>query len=107
MLLIASSGIAIGNSLVTPTLNSLASKSIAPAFQGRILGAMASVASLARIIGPMLGGFLLGRDHEQDVYYGKTVYWASGTVMLIALALAVSLHARSAEAGNPTVAIEE
>jgi len=107
MLLIASSGIAIGNSLVTPTLNSLASKSIAPAFQGRILGAMASVASLARIIGPMLGGFLLGRDNEQEVYYGKTVYWASGTIMVIALALAVSLHARSAEAGNPTVATEE
>src|SRR5581483_2677487 len=75
MLLFASSGIAIGNSLVTPTLNSLASKHVSSSFQGRILGAMASVASLARIIGPMLGGFLLGRDNEQDAYYGKTVYW--------------------------------
>jgi MFS transporter, DHA1 family, tetracycline resistance protein len=106
-LLVASSGIAIGNSLVTPTLNSLASKHVSSSFQGRILGAMASVASLARIIGPMLGGFLLGRDNEQDVYYGRTVYWVSGAIMIIALALAVSLHARRAGANHPTVAVEE
>ncbi|MEN3333115.1 MAG: transporter, family, tetracycline resistance protein [Blastocatellia bacterium] len=107
MLLIASTGIALGNSLVTPTLNSLASKSVSPAFQGRILGAMASFASLARIIGPVLGGFLLGRDTEPDVLYGKTVYWVSGAIMIIALALAVSLHARRAEANNQAVAIEK
>jgi MFS transporter, DHA1 family, tetracycline resistance protein len=106
-LLIASTGIAVGNSLVTPTLNSLASKSAAPAFQGRILGAMASVASLARIIGPVLGGFLLGRDPDQSPLYGKTPYWVSGAIMVIALALAVSLHARSREAASPPVAIEE
>jgi MFS transporter, DHA1 family, tetracycline resistance protein len=107
LLLIANTGIAIGNSLVTPTLNSLASKSAAPAFQGRILGAMASVASLARIIGPVLGGFLLGRDAEQDLLYGKTVYWVSGAIMIIALALAVSLHARRQAANDQAVAIEE
>jgi multidrug resistance protein len=107
MLLLASTGNAIGNSLVTPTLNSLASKSVAPAHQGRILGAMASVASLARIIGPVLGGFLLGRDAEPDAYYGKTVYWVSAAIMVIALGLAVSLHARNAEASDPAVAIED
>ena len=92
---------------MTPTLNSLASKSVPPAFQGRILGAMASVASLARIIGPVLGGFLLGRDAEPDVLYGKTVYWVSGAIMIIALALAVSLHARSEQTNNQAVAIEK
>lgn len=107
LLVVASTGIAIGNSLVTPTLNSLASKSAAPAFQGRILGAMASVASLARIIGPVLGGFLLGRDSEQDALYGKTVYWVSGAIMTIALALAIWLHPRRAEAADPAVAIEK
>ena len=107
MLLIASTGIAIGNSLVTPTLISLASKSVPPTFQGRILGAMASVASLARIIGPVLGGFLLGRDAEPDVLYGKTVYWVSGAIMIIALALAVSLHARSEQTNNQAIAIEK
>ena len=92
---------------MTPTLNSLASKSAAPAFQGRILGAMASVASLARIIGPVLGGFLLSRDPDQSTLYGKTPYWVSGAIMVIALVLAVSLHARSREEASPPVAIEE
>jgi DHA1 family tetracycline resistance protein-like MFS transporter len=107
MLLLASTGIAIGNSLVTPTLNSLASKSAAASFQGRILGTMASVASFARIIGPVLGGFLLGRDSEQEPLYGKTVYWVSGSIMVIALALAVSLHARREGASEQAVALEE
>jgi MFS transporter, DHA1 family, tetracycline resistance protein len=107
MLLLASTGNAIGNSLVTPTLNSLASKSAAPAFQGRMLGTMASVASFARIIGPVLGGFLLGRDPDTDPFYGKTVYWVSGSIMIIALALAISLNARREGAGEQAVAIEE
>ncbi|MFL6214982.1 MAG: MFS transporter [Blastocatellia bacterium] len=107
MLLLASTGNAIGNSLVTPTLNSLASKSAAPSFQGRILGTMASVASLARIIGPVLGGFLLGRDSDQEALYGKTVYWVSGSIMVIALALAVSLHARASATNEQTVALED
>ena len=68
---------------------------------------MASVASLARIIGPVLGGFLLGRDAEADVLYGKTVYWVSGAIMIIALALAVSLHVRSEQTNNQAVAIEK
>jgi DHA1 family tetracycline resistance protein-like MFS transporter len=107
MLLLASTGIAIGNSLVTPTLNSLASKSVSPAYQGRILGTMASVASLARIIGPSIGGFLLERDSVQEPLYGKTVYWVSGAIMVVALALAVSLHARGSAATEETVAIKD
>src|SRR5262249_33782960 len=107
LLLLASSGIAIGNSLVTPTLNALASKSAPAAFQGRMLGVMASVASFARIIGPSLGGFLLERDHAQDRFYGKTPYWVSGSIMIVAMALAVSLHARGAATDNQTIAIEE
>ena len=107
LLLVASTGIAVGNSLVTPTLNSLASKSVAASLQGRILGVMASVASLARIIGPVLGGFLLGRDSDQDRLYGRTPYWVSGSIMVVAMALAVSMHVRGAAAENPAIVIEE
>lgn len=96
-LLIASTGISIGNSLVTPTLNGLASKSVSPSAQGRILGVMSSVASLARIIGPLLGGFLLGRDARfqtvAPLRYGRTPYWTSGAIMLIALVLSFAAHA--------------
>ena len=92
LLVLASTGVAIGNSLMTPTLNALASKSVSAALQGRVLGVMASVASLARIIGPVLGGWLLMRDSEASATYGRTPYWTSAVIMLIALGLAISLR---------------
>src|SRR5215510_9229032 len=46
-LFFASAAIALGNSLLTPILNGLASKSVGPAWQGRVLGTLQSVASLA------------------------------------------------------------
>jgi multidrug resistance protein len=102
-LLLASTGIAIGNSLMTPTLNSIASKSVSAAAQGRVLGAMASAASLARIIGPVLGGWLLGRDAvDHAAHYGRSPYWTSGIIMLGAFLLAVAIRASAATAVKPT-----
>ena len=91
-LIIASTGIAVGNSLLTPTLNGLASKSVKASRQGRVLGLMASVASLARIIGPVLGGTLLGLDSDSSAHYGRTPYWTSSAIMLIALGLAFTVR---------------
>jgi len=94
-LLIASTGVAIGNSFVTPTLNGLASKAVSPSEQGKMLGVMASVSSLARIFGPVLGGFLLQLDSKrapQLAHYGRTVYWTSGAIMLVAFLLSITVH---------------
>ena len=99
LLILLSGGIAVGNSLMTPTLNGLASKSVSSASQGRVMGVMSSVASLARIIGPLFGGWLLERDTNRGAdHYGITPYWVSGSIMLIALVLAVTLP--SAEASK-------
>src|SRR5262245_25105059 len=104
-LIITSTGFAIGNSLMTPTLNGLASKSVSAAWQGRVLGVMASVASLARIIGPVLGGVLLSRDPDVGSRYGRTPYWTSAAIMLVALGLALSVRgvegAESSSQGIP------
>jgi DHA1 family tetracycline resistance protein-like MFS transporter len=91
-LILASTGVAIGNSLMTPTLNALASKSVSAAWQGRVLGVLSSVASLARIIGPVLGGWLLSRDSDASANYGRTPYWTSAAIMLVALGLAISVR---------------
>ncbi|MBI4343406.1 MAG: MFS transporter [Candidatus Omnitrophica bacterium] len=92
MLLATTTLIAVGHGLVAATLNGLASKSAEASAQGRMLGLMQSAASLARIAGPVLGGWLLNHD---AVYlseaFGRTPYWTGGGVMLVALALAFVL----------------
>lgn len=105
-LMLASTGIAIGNSLMTPTLNGLASKSVGPASQGRMLGVMASVASLARIIGPLLGGWLLSLDANQKWNYGRSPYWISGAIMLVALGLAITLRSDQQAIDREGVAVQ-
>lgn len=90
LLLIASTGIAIGNSFVTPTLNGMASRAVSAAEQGRVLGVLQSVASLARIIGPVLGGLLLNYDAGNHAgYFGRTPYWTASAIMFAALGLAL------------------
>ena len=105
-LLIASTGIAIGNSLMTPSLNGLASKSVSAAWQGRMLGVMASVASLARIIGPILGGWLLSRDPNESPHYGRSPYWTSALIMLVALGVAITIHSQGRVVGTEPIGVE-
>jgi hypothetical protein len=57
---------------------------------------MTSVASLARIAGPILGGTLLERDttgagRPLD-YYGRTLSWSGAVLMLIAFGLAIAAY---------------
>lgn len=92
ILFLTTAGVAIGHGLVASTLNGLASQHVSPVFQGRVLGIMQSAASGARIVGPVLGGWLLNHDAVQmTAVFGRTPYWAGGVVMLAALALALGL----------------
>ncbi|HEU4387999.1 MAG TPA: MFS transporter [Blastocatellia bacterium] len=93
VLIVVSSGVAIGNSFATPTLNGLASKSVGPALQGQVLGTLQSSASLARILGPLIGGWLLDYDlNNHTTRYGRTPFWAGGAIMIIALLIALTLQ---------------
>ena len=92
LLLLTTTGIAIGHSLTLAPLNGLASKSVDAASQGRVLGVMQSVASIARIVGPVVGGWLLNYDQMHLVRaFGRTPYSAGGSAALIALGLALAL----------------
>jgi len=99
LLLLASTGMAIGNSLVTPTLNAMASRSVNAFWQGRVLGVMQSAASLARIIGPALGGALLNQQDRSSTDYGRAPFWTAAAIMFIASVVAMTLRGsrRSAE----------
>jgi DHA1 family tetracycline resistance protein-like MFS transporter len=83
--------VAIGNSLVQPTLNGLASRSVDAAWQGRALGLLQSFASLGRALGALMGGWLLGMDRGLN-HYGRTPFWVAAGLMLITLLLATRLR---------------
>jgi fucose permease len=52
--LVVCGAIALGNGLITPTLNGLASRHVHGRMQGRVLGLMQSAGSLGRFLGPII-----------------------------------------------------
>lgn len=98
-LLIGGGLFSIGNSLSSPSLTSLASKSVGPADQGSVLGVTQSVASLARAVGPVLTAILIhsaiahqgtdGQPHFMSDHSLFVTFWAASAIMLVALILAV------------------
>ena len=97
-LLIGGGVFSIGNSLATPALTSLASKSAGPEEQGTILGVTQSVASMARVIGPFLAALLiaspiahLGADGQPHYMSDRSLFvtfWTGAAIMLLAFFLA-------------------
>jgi DHA1 family tetracycline resistance protein-like MFS transporter len=82
----------IGNSLSTPALTSLASKSVGASERGGVLGITQSAASLARVVGPVIGAFLIysasAPRHMDDHSIFKT-FWAAAGIMFAAFLLAL------------------
>ncbi len=92
-LLIACGTIAIANGLVNPTLNGLASQMIDRSYQGRALGLMQAAGSVGRLVGPLLGGWLLMFDLGLPVArYARTPLLVSGALLLVAFCLALTLR---------------
>ena len=89
-LLIGIAFFSMGNSLASPALTSLASKSADDETQGKSLGVLQSAASLARAIGPTVGGILLsnvlGEIDDKTLY---RTFWAASAIMFLAFGLAI------------------
>jgi MFS family permease len=78
---------ATGSAMAMPCMSSLASLYAPPERQGLILGQFRSAGSLARAIGPFLGGILYW-------YLGSaSPYWAASVAMLLPLGLCLALPA--------------
>ena len=88
-------GMAIGNSLATPSLTSLASKSVGASEQGGVMGVTQSAASLARIVGPLIGGYLISspaaRPLAVDDHSVRVTFWTAAAIMFAAFLLAIYL----------------
>lgn len=97
--LLASAGIAVGNSLLTPTLTGLASRSVDPNWQGRALGLFQSAGSLARWVSPAIAGLLLSFDVTKPIdFYARTPLWTGAVLVLFAAALTFAIPFRKAAA---------
>jgi DHA1 family tetracycline resistance protein-like MFS transporter len=101
-LLLVLTTFANGNAMTTPTLTSLASKAAGTHEQGEVLGVMQSGASLARIVGPLVGTFLIeGAGREVTNHSILVTFWTAGGITLAALLLSVFLARMPAP--GPTV----
>ena len=88
-LLIGVAFIAVGNSLSSPALTSLASKISDQSAQGKALGVMQSSASLARAVGPAIGAVLLNNAFDQiDDSTVQRTFWVASAIMMISLFVA-------------------
>jgi DHA1 family tetracycline resistance protein-like MFS transporter len=98
-LLIGGGIFSMGNSLATPSLTSLASKSVGPGEQGGVLGVTQSVGSLARAVGPALAALLIhsaaayagadGKPHFMSDRSLFVTFWTGSVIMFLAFLLAV------------------
>ncbi len=83
MLIVLVTILAIGSALVTPPLTSLISKYAGATEYGSVIGVSRSFSSLARVIGPFWGGFVLGTVGLAWPFY------TGGVMLLVALFLAL------------------
>jgi len=98
-LLLGGGVFSLGNSLATPALTSLASKSVGAAQQGTVLGVTQSVASLARAVGPSIAALLIassvahqgadGETHFMSDHSLFVTFWTGAAIMFVAFLLAV------------------
>jgi len=89
-LLLAVTFLTIGNSMASPAITSLASKVSDESEQGKSLGVLQSGASLARAIGPALGGVLLNNALNQvDDSTIQLTFWTAGVIMIVAVCIAI------------------
>ncbi len=89
-LLFVVSFLTVGNSMASPAISSLASKVSSESEQGSSLGVLQSGASLARAIGPALGGVLLNNAlNLVDDSTIRRTFWTAAAIMFVALFVAV------------------
>ncbi|MFN2501154.1 MAG: MFS transporter [Pyrinomonadaceae bacterium] len=89
-LLVVSAFLSFGNAFASPALASLASKNAGDHEQGRVMGVMQSGASLARAIGPTIGGVLLNNSlNKVDRSAVFRTYWTAAAIMFVAFLTAV------------------
>jgi MFS family permease len=88
---VASVFVAAGTGILHPSLSSLTSQAAGESEKGSVMGVQQGVGSLARMVAPPLGTWLLQR------FGSATPFYVSGALMLVGFLLSLGLPAFSAE----------
>lgn len=81
---------ALGDSLITPGLPSIVSRSSEEAWQGTALGFYHSAGCLARCVGPVLAGSFLAINSQSD-HYALASFWMASGFLLASFTFSLSL----------------
>lgn len=107
LLLIACAGLSCGSGFATPPLTGLASQMVERTWQGRALGIMQSAGSAGRLLGPLLGGWLLMFDLGKSTSdYGRTPFLIGAFLCLIAALLAFCLRRPARDQSVAAIPVE-
>ncbi len=82
-LMLTLAALAIAVAITNPSLTSLVSKNTPRDYQGGILGVMQSLASLAGILGPLLGGYLFGRLGPDAPFFSGGLFALTAFVLAV------------------------
>jgi MFS transporter, DHA1 family, tetracycline resistance protein len=97
-LLLVSAGLSAGTGFASPPLSGLASQMVESNWQGRALGLFQSAGSVARLLGPLLGGWLLTFDlSKSTAQYGYTPFFAGAALCFIGVLFAFSFKKPAAD----------
>ncbi|HLL75990.1 MAG TPA: MFS transporter [Pyrinomonadaceae bacterium] len=104
--------LANGNAMATPSLQALASRSAGGGEQGLALGLTQSAASLARVVGPLIGGWLIGSASASsaaqiDDRSILVTFWTAGAITFAALLLAARLARKTSEVRGQRLEVSE
>ena len=105
-LLLVCAGLSAGNGCASPPLSGLASQMVEASWQGRALGILQSAGSTARLLGPLLGGWLLMFDMRKPIaQYGYTPFLAGAFLCLIGAIFAFSFNKPADDRSPDNVAV--
>ncbi len=91
LLYVALGTLSAGSALATPSIYAVVSRRASPAQQGAALGLTQTAATLGRIVGPTLAGFLIGASGF------RAPFWAGAVLGLLGMGAALLLPGRLEE----------
>lgn len=78
--------LSLGDSLISPALPAIVSRSVNERYQGAAFGVYQAAGSLARFIGPLLAGCFLAFDlYGPSENYARTAFWVAAGLLVFSL----------------------